>query len=229
MTILEFHPVAPLLRRAWVLPALALGALACESTFQSSLHPSTASCQVSATMASPSLSATAGSSSLRISALPECSWNIRPLSGWIGGVNPAAGQGEQQVTFTVAANTSPQARQGELAINDVRVMVRQDAAPPPPLPGPAPQPPPSCSYQADPRRFGEIGVGGATGKRVTVTTVASCPWTATTNVTWITLTAGTTGHGPGFVEFSVAPNTTGRDRRGILTVAGHTVDVVQRH
>ena len=61
---------------------------------------------------------------------------------------------------------------------------------------------------------------------LSVTTGSACSWTAVSNVSWVTITAGASGTGPGTVSYSVAANT-GAARSGTLTIAGQTVTITQ--
>ena len=60
---------------------------------------------------------------------------------------------------------------------------------------------------------------------MTVTTAAGCPWTAASNVPWLTLTGGASGNGPGQVSFQAAPGVEARS--GTLTIAGRAFTVNQ--
>src|SRR5262249_831421 len=63
---------------------------------------------------------------------------------------------------------------------------------------------------------------------VNVTSSApSCPWTAVSNTTWITITGGASGSGTGSVGYLVAANTSDTPRTGTLTIAGATYTVTQ--
>jgi uncharacterized repeat protein (TIGR01451 family) len=66
--------------------------------------------------------------------------------------------------------------------------------------------------------------GGGTGS-VTVTSLHGCPWTAQSNVDWISITSGGSGTGNGTVNFNVAPATA--PRVGRLTIAGKNFTVFQ--
>ena len=81
-----------------------------------------------------------------------------------------------------------------------------------------------CTYtlSATTASFAEAGGGGS----VNVTSVAGCPWTATSNANWITINSGTPGSGNGTLSFTVAANT-GLARTGTITVAGQTYTVNQ--
>ncbi|MBF0606539.1 MAG: M6 family metalloprotease domain-containing protein [Magnetococcales bacterium] len=67
--------------------------------------------------------------------------------------------------------------------------------------------------------------GGDDG--VSVTTNTGCPWTATSNVSWITITSGTSGSGNDIVSYTVAANTSVNQRTGTMTIAGQTFTVTQ--
>ena len=66
----------------------------------------------------------------------------------------------------------------------------------------------------------------ATGS-VAVTANASCSWQATSNATWITITAGAYGSGNGTVSYSVAANTAPTSRTGTMTIGGQTFTVTR--
>ncbi len=67
----------------------------------------------------------------------------------------------------------------------------------------------------------------AAGQTVAVTTAsASCAWTAVSNNSWITVTGGASGTGPGTVTYSIAANT-GAARTGTITIGGQIFTVTQ--
>jgi hypothetical protein len=117
--------------------------------------------------------------------------------------------GAGTVTYTVAANTTGATRTGTLSINNQTFTVTQGA---------------SCGYVVYPtvRPFRDDGGNG----RFTVVTGSDCPWTATSNAPWITLTASS-GTGTGRVRYTVAANTTGATRTGTITVNGISHVVTQ--
>lgn len=55
-----------------------------------------------------------------------------------------------------------------------------------------------------------------------------CAWEARSNANWITIVAGSPGIGNGTVVYSVAPNTTGAARKGVIKAAGKTITVKQK-
>jgi hypothetical protein len=85
---------------------------------------------------------------------------------------------------------------------------------------------PSCTYAISPTTA-DFGSAAGMGN-VNVTAPAGCPWTATSNVSWVTITGGASGSGNGTVVYAVAQYT-GRPRKrtGTLTIAGQTFTVRQ--
>lgn len=82
----------------------------------------------------------------------------------------------------------------------------------------------SCDYALR-NNSTQVPVGGGTGS-VEVLTGATCSWTATSSVPWITITTSQ-GVGPGTAGFRVAANEAPASRRATLTVAGLTYTIDQ--
>ncbi len=83
----------------------------------------------------------------------------------------------------------------------------------------------TCSFSATPTtQF--FPARGGTGS-ITVSTQASCPWSAASNASWIVLTSSGSGSGNDPVTFEVRENFTGATRQGTLTVAGQEITVIQ--
>jgi Zn-dependent metalloprotease len=83
----------------------------------------------------------------------------------------------------------------------------------------------TCTFSISPTSASQPA-GGATGS-VSVTAGAGCSWSAVSNATFITITAGSSGTGNGTVSYSVAANTATTSRTGTLTIAGLTFTVTQ--
>jgi all-beta uncharacterized protein len=71
-----------------------------------------------------------------------------------------------------------------------------------------------------------ISQSSTTGS-VTVSAATGCGWTAASNASWITITAGNSGSGSGSVSYSVAANTVATGRSGTMTIAGQTFTITQ--
>ena len=82
---------------------------------------------------------------------------------------------------------------------------------------------PTCSYGISPAGQGfSLSTGSST-----ITVSSNCPWTATSNASWISIVSGASGTGNGTVTYSVAANAGAQARSGTLTVAGRTFTVTQ--
>ena len=66
---------------------------------------------------------------------------------------------------------------------------------------------------------------GGTGI-IRVTSGSGCAWQASSSASWITITSGGNGTGPGNVQYTIA-NNTGAQRTGTVTVAGQTYLITQ--
>jgi hypothetical protein len=69
-------------------------------------------------------------------------------------------------------------------------------------------------------------VATSAGGTATANIFSQCPWTATSNSSWITVTSAASGSGDGTVSFTAGRNT-GAARAASLTIAGMTVTVNQ--
>ena len=81
-----------------------------------------------------------------------------------------------------------------------------------------------CTFALNPTSSGTLDSAGGSGS-FTVTTDASCSWTATTASSWIHVTAGS-GTGPGTVSYTVDANG-GAARTGTITAGGQSYTVSQ--
>jgi len=82
-----------------------------------------------------------------------------------------------------------------------------------------------CSFTLTPTTF---AVGSTASQRtLSIITGTQCSWTATSAVSWITVSNGVAGTGIGSVTFTIEQNPAAAPRTGILTVAGQAVSVTQ--
>jgi hypothetical protein len=161
-------------------------------------------CSASVSPESVSMPATGGVHRATVTAGAGCAWNASSNASWIQIVSGAAGNGNGNVDFQVASSSGG-ARTGTLTIAGRLLTVTQSA---------------SCAYAIAPESVTKEAAGGTFD--VTVTTSAGCPWTAASNVPWIS--ARDTGNGK--VEIVFAANT-GAARTGTVTIAGRTLTVNQ--
>lgn len=180
----------------------------CETSSTLTTGPSPDRCQL--TLTTPAmLDATGGTSTFAITTQPECAWDVTSAADWISGLSPASGQGSRSVQFQVAPNNGTASRDGDIVVKDQRVHISQRAP---------------CRFDVAPASQNMVAGGGS--GNVTVTAGSDCAWTATTNASWITLSAPANGTGNGVVRFTVAPNGN-NERSGAISIAGQTATVVQ--
>jgi hypothetical protein len=85
---------------------------------------------------------------------------------------------------------------------------------------------PGCSYSISPTSQ-SFGVNGGAGSTNVTTVGTSCAWGATSSAGWITITSGNSGTNNGTVNFSVASNTAGFARTGVIGIADKSFIVSQ--
>lgn len=83
----------------------------------------------------------------------------------------------------------------------------------------------SCSYSISPSSA-SFGAAGGTGS-VGVSAGAGCTWTAASQASWLQITSGASGSGPGTVGYRVLQNTGSGSRSGTVTIAGRSFTVRQ--
>ena len=82
-----------------------------------------------------------------------------------------------------------------------------------------------CSYSINPTGQSFTSTGGSGS--ISVIVVNGCNWNATSNVSGITITSGSSGSGNGIVNYTIAANDGSSCRIGTITVADNTFNVVQ--
>ncbi|HXH06677.1 MAG TPA: BACON domain-containing protein, partial [Vicinamibacterales bacterium] len=168
-------------------------------------------CTATLSPTSASVGSIATTGSVAVSAPAGCAWTATSAVSWITITSGASGTGSGTVGYSVAANPSTTSRTGSLTIAGRTFTVAQAGA--------------SCAFTISPTSA-NIGAAGGSGS-VAVSTTAGCAWTATSAVSWITITSGASGTGSGTVGYSVAPNASGSSRTGTLAIAGRTFTLTQ--
>jgi hypothetical protein len=163
-------------------------------------------CALNVSPGSVSVGASASSGTIQVTGPQGCAWTATTGAPWITVAAPG-GSGDGQVQFSVAANAGP-SRNTSLSIAGHAVAVTQASG---------------CTYTVGPITQDVPGNGG--GGAASIATASGCPWTASSNASWITLTTSS-GSGPGQVPFTAASNQA-PPRTGTLTVAGQLLTVNQ--
>jgi uncharacterized repeat protein (TIGR02543 family) len=145
-------------------------------------------------------------------------WNNAQGLDWIGISSDLNETGNGKVYYFVLANDTGKDRTGALTIAGETFTVMQSGS----VSGP-------CSSYAISPTSNTFGKGMGFGV-VDVTADSGCLWSAWTNPEswdWIGISSDVNGVGNGRVYYFLLPNSTGKDRTGILTIAGKTFTITQ--
>ncbi|MBK7079804.1 MAG: hypothetical protein IPH55_03335 [Betaproteobacteria bacterium] len=166
-------------------------------------------CTYAVSPSSISTAATAGSGAVAVTSGTGCGWTAASSASWLTVTSGASGSGNGTVAYSTGANAGG-VRTATLTIGGNAVTVTQAAQ--------------SCSYTLSPAS-GSFTAAGGTGT-ATMNVSAGCAWTAASNASWLTVTAGATGSGNGSVSYSASVNT-GPARAANLTIGGKVFPVTQ--
>jgi hypothetical protein len=160
---------------------------------------------------SATVAANASTGSVNVIAANACAWTAVSNAAWLTIVSGASGSANGSVSYAVAANTNTSPRTGTLTVAGQTFTVTQSAG--------------SCSFVLGAPSASVAA--GASVSNVTVTAGSGCAWTATSNVSWLSISSGASATGSGSVTYAVAANTSSQSRTGTLTIAGQTFTVTQ--
>ncbi len=170
------------------------------------------SCSFAIDPASATFPTAGGTGPVAVTSPEGCPWTATSSVAWVSVDSGSSGSGSGTVSYTVLPNSSSGSRTGTLTIAGHTFSVTQGGV--------------SCSFAIDPTS-GTFPAEGGTGP-VAVTSPEGCPWTATSNVGWVSVESGSSGSGTGTVSYSVSPDMSSEARTGTLTIAGQTFTVTQR-
>ncbi len=151
-----------------------------------------------------------GTSNIVISTISGCAWTASSPVTWVT-FSTTNGSGPATVTYSAAANTNTISRSTTLTVAGLPFAITQSGA--------------ACSYSILPSSINVAATAGSS--TVSVAAGTGCAWTAVANVSWLTITAGTSGTGSGSVVYNIAANLNTVTRAGTITIAGQTFTVNQ--
>ena len=168
-----------------------------------------APCNYSLTPGSLSFPAAPSTGTVSVASTTGCSWTATNNNSWITILSGGSGNGNGNITFSVASNQVGSARSGFVYVGDQVFTVNQAGS--------------ACSYSLS---SGAASYDAfATNGSVNVSSLTGCAWTVTNTLSWITLISSN-GSGNGTVSYNVAANNSG-PRTGILTIAGQPYTISQ--
>jgi hypothetical protein len=173
----------------------------------------TVPCSYTVTPLTTSVTKTGGAGpQITIDTQTGCAWTAASNAVWLVITSAKSGSGAASVSFSVAENTDTTAgRSGTLTVAGQTVTVSQPSA--------------SCPYTLRPMTI-SIPAAGSTATSVSVTTAGGCPWSGSSDASWISIVSGASGSASGSITIAVAANS-GAARSGTLTIAGQAVTVNQ--
>jgi all-beta uncharacterized protein/BACON domain-containing protein len=181
------------------------------SQTETATSPTPNKCSLQVTADGAPFPAGGGSGTVHVTANRECQWTAKTDSTWLTMTQPAGGQGDGSVRFSVAANADPTSRSASLAVNDQHLDIAQAGTP--------------CALGLSSNHVSVDGAGGDVSIDVH-SSATSCAWTAASTLPWIAIASGRDGHGEGTVTLHVDA-LTGASRSGTITIAGQGVQVDQ--
>ena len=165
-------------------------------------------CSVAVGQNSIAIPAAGASGSIDVIAADGCTWNATAGAAWIS-LGASGGSAQGSVTFTAAANVTPQARTANITIANQVVHLTQDGA--------------VCGLGLTPQQASLPATGGTFSFSV----ATACAYTAVANAGWIKILAGGTGNTTTDVSYSVSANTSSDARTGTITVGSQAFTISQ--
>src|SRR5579875_2341802 len=153
----------------------------------------------------------AGSYAVTVAAAAGCTWTAVSNASWITVTGGVSGSGNGQVSYALAANSGA-TRTGSLTIGGEAFQIVQTG--------------PSGTFTLQPASMNAAASGGMGMLSITAPG-PNTPWTAQSNVPWITIDGAASGSGNGSIVYTVAANSGTAARTGALLVAGVAFTVTQ--
>ena len=185
--------------------------------------PTVPPCTFSLSPTGQTFGAQGGPGSFLVTTTPTCQWSVTSIPSWVTlpFLNPHvvlppdnSGKVHVPVNFIVGVNQGSTARMGSIVAAGQQFQITQQGVAS------------TCTFSISPSHTTFDDTGGSVRVVVTAPESTNCQWTAVSNVSWLTVTAGATGSGTGAVTLHAAVNT-GGPRSGTATIAGQTFSVTQ--
>jgi hypothetical protein len=153
--------------------------------------------------------AAGGAAAITMNAPSGCSWTANSEADWLALTSGQTGTGVGTISINLSANTGPQ-RSTAITAGGQRFAATQASG---------------CTYTLQPTSWNFPAAGA--NDWVVVLTTPTCPWTASSQADWLTVTTGAAG-GTGYalVSYVIAPNP-GPPRTGTLTIGGQIFTAIQ--
>jgi uncharacterized protein (TIGR03437 family) len=143
--------------------------------------------------------------------LSACPWTVQNLPSWIT-ASPVSSSGNGIVSYTVSAYELSQPQSATITVAGQQATITQSGV--------------TCAFTLNPASA-QVGYAAGTGTFAVAAIASDCPWSATTNTPWISITSGATGTGNGTVGYSIANSTSYLPRSGAIVVSGVPFAITQ--
>ena len=164
---------------------------------------------------SASVPSSGGTGSFSVASGSGCQWSAASEAPWLSitaGPNGTASSGS--VTYSVQPNPSTLSRMGTIqagnGFSSTFFQVNQAG---------------SCNYSLSGGPTVTVSGSGGSGT-IQVTTGPDCVWSAIPGASWLTISAGASGTGPGSLTWKASQNTANLDRQATITVGGQATLIV---
>jgi len=202
--------------------AILLGLICAQSLFAQ--DDSDASCRLSTLPRNNSIvqiSSSGESKRVSVSANNSvCVWAVMSDSTWLS-VDPDSGMGNGAVNVSAQPNKTSKPRKGTVAFIDslgntaAAIIFTQEFAYT------------ACDITVSTERQPFLDYNGGSGAIFVRASNSNCPWSAHSNIYWISLSSGTSGKGDGTVYYTVLVNNTPNSRRGSITILDKSILINQ--
>ena len=176
---------------------------------QATISQEAAACRYAVSPLSHDVATAGGTITVNVQTQGSCDWTAVSEAAWIRISTGAKGKGDGAVSLAVDASSGT-ARSGTILVAGQTVTVTQSAVP--------------CTYTITPVS-GTMAAGGGP-VTATVSAASHCPWTAASNLPWMTIASAAAGIGNGSVQLAIAANP-GAGRTGTATIATRTFTLSQ--
>lgn len=172
-----------------------------------------AGCSFSFSPASVSITGSGGNSSTGVLTAQGCNWSATSSQPWISITSGDSGTSSGSVSFSVGANPTTIPRTGTISVGNpsanAAFSVFQAGV---------------CAYTLSADTVAIPSGGGSA--TVSVSTQPECVWSAVSNSTWISITGGASGTGPGSFTIVAEANAGETDLLGTVTVMNQILTVL---
>ena len=161
-------------------------------------------CTFGLSSTSASFTSSGGTGTVNVTAPSGCTWTASSNVGWASITSGSPGNGNGTVGYSGNANLSNSPISGTLTIAGQTFTINESGT--------------ACTYSLTASSV-NVGSGAGTGS-VNINTGSACSWGATSDSSWLTITAGFSGTGNGTISYSYAANNSINSRTGNLTIGG---------